>query len=148
VAAMVQQGNTSALVVDDAGRAVGIVSERDVLRRIAFRLAPETPVEAAMSAPVLAVREDDYLYRAVGIMRAHGVRHLAVLDREGRPVGMLHRFEAYAAASSRLLAAVETLARGEDEAGFAATRAAQAGLAQTLLDEGVAAADVLGVVSE
>jgi CBS domain-containing protein len=148
VEAMVEAGETSALVVDDAGRAVGIVSERDVLRRIAFRLEPETPVETAMSAPVLAVREDDYLYRAVGIMRAHGVRHLAVLDREGRPAGMLHRFETYAAASSRLLAAVETLARGEDEAGFAATRAAQAGLAQTLLDEGVAAADVLGVVSE
>lgn len=148
VAAMAAAGETSALVVDDAGRAIGILSERDVLRRIAFRLPAEAPVETAMSAPVLAVGADDYLYRAVGMMRAHGVRHLAVLDRDGRPVGMLHRFETYAAASARLLAAVETLARGEDEAGFAATRAAQAGLARTLLDEGVPAADVIGVVSE
>ncbi|MFN3493523.1 MAG: helicase-related protein, partial [Hydrogenophaga sp.] len=35
-----------------------------------------------------------------------------------------------------------------DEAGFAATRSAQAGLAHAMLDDGVAAADVIGVVSE
>lgn len=148
VDAMAGAGETSVLVVDGAGRAVGILSERDVVRRVAFRLPADAPVADVMSTPVLAVAADDYLYRAVGIMRAHGVRHLAVVDREGRPVGMLHRFETYAAASARLLAAVETLARGEDEAGFAATRAAQAGLARTLLDEGVPAADVIEVVSE
>lgn len=148
VEAMARADETSALVVDAAGRVIGILSERDVVRRIAFRVAPETPLEKVMSAPVLAVREDDYLYRAVGIMRAHGVRHLAVLDREGRPVGMLRRFETYTAASARLLATVETLARGEDEAGFAATRAAQAGLARMLVDDGVPAAEVIGVVSE
>jgi signal-transduction protein with cAMP-binding, CBS, and nucleotidyltransferase domain len=101
-----------------------------------------------MSAPVRSVPMDEHLYRAVGLMRAHGLRHLLVVDAEGRPIGMLRRFETYAAASSRLLAAVETLARGEDEAGFAATRSAQAGLARTLLDEGVPAADVIEVVSE
>ncbi|MFN7000048.1 MAG: DUF294 nucleotidyltransferase-like domain-containing protein [Elioraea tepidiphila] len=148
IEAMRAADESSVIVVDEAGRAVGILTERDVLRRVAFRLPADAPVSAAMSAPVRSVPQDERLYRAVGLMRAHGLRHLPVVDGKGRPLGMLRRFETYAAASARLLAAVETLARGDDEAGFAATRAAQAGLARTLLDEGLPAAEVIGVVSE
>lgn len=148
VEAMRAANESAVVAVDEARRAVGILTERDVLRRVAFRTAPDTPLAALMSAPVRSVPPDEHLYRAVGLMRAHGLRHLLVVDAEARPLGMLRRFETYAAASARLLGAVETLARGDDEAGFAATRAAQAGLARTLLDEGVPAADVIEVVSE
>ncbi len=145
---MAEARQTSVLVVDGEGRVVGIITEQDVVRRIAFRLDPATPVRAAMTSPVFHAGPDEYLYRAVGVMRTRGLRHLPVLDADRRPVGMLHRFEAYAAASSRLLSAVERLTQPEDEEGFAATRAAQAELARTLLDERVPAADVIGVVSE
>jgi signal-transduction protein with cAMP-binding, CBS, and nucleotidyltransferase domain len=148
VAAMAAAGETCVVAVDAAGRAVGILTERDVVRRVAFRAGPDDPVAQAMSAPVRTVPAEEHLYRAVGLMRARGHRHLVVVDAAGRPIGTLRRVDAYAAASARLLAAVETLARGDDEAGFAATRAAQAGLARTLLDEDVPAADVIGVVSE
>lgn len=145
---MAEAKQTSVLVADDAGCVVGILTEQDVVRRVAFRLDPTAPVRAAMTAPVLHAAPDEYLYRAVGLMRTRGLRHLPVLDADRRPVGMLLRFETYAAASGRLLAAVERLAQPEDERGCAATRAAQAELARTLLDERVPAADVIGVVSE
>lgn len=148
VAAMAAAGETCVVAVDAAGRAVGILTERDVVRRVAFRARPDDPVAQAMSAPVQTVSAEEHLYRAVGLMHARGHRHLVVVDDAGRPVGTLRRVDAYAAASARLLAAVETLARGDDEAGFAATRSAQAGLARTLLDDGVPAAEVIGVVSE
>jgi signal-transduction protein with cAMP-binding, CBS, and nucleotidyltransferase domain len=82
------------------------------------------------------------------MMRLRRLRHLAVLDPAGRPVGMLHRFETYAAASGSLLDTLEALASEDDEQGFARTRAAQAGIARALLADGVAAAEVIGVVSE
>lgn len=145
---MASSGQTSVIVVDDSGRVVGILTERDVVRRVAFRIDARAPVASAMTSPVLWVSPDEFLYRAVGLMRSRGLRHLPVLDGEARPLGMLHRVDAYAAASARLLSAVERLAQPEDEAGFAATRAAQAELARTLLDERVPAADVIGVVSE
>ncbi|MCS6855094.1 MAG: DUF294 nucleotidyltransferase-like domain-containing protein [Elioraea sp.] len=145
---MAEAKQTSVLVADEEGRVVGILTEQDVVRRVAFRLEATTPVRVAMTSPVLHARPDEYLYRAVGLMRARGLRHLPVLDQDGRPVGMLHRFEAYAAASGRLLSAAERLAQPEDERGFAATRAAQAELARVLLDERVPAPDVIGVVSE
>lgn len=148
VSAMAQASRSSVLVVDEAGRAIGILTEQDVCRRIAFRAAPNTPLGAVMTTPVLGVEAEEKLWRAVGRMRLKRLRHLPVLDGEGRPVGMLHRFETYATASGRLLDMLESLASEDDEAGFARTRAAQAGLARTLLDDGVAAADVIGVVSE
>jgi signal-transduction protein with cAMP-binding, CBS, and nucleotidyltransferase domain len=148
VAAMAAAAESCVVAVDAQGRAVGILTERDVAQRVAFRMPPEAPLADVMSAPVRTVPADEHLYRAVGVMQARGLRHLVVVDRQARAIGLLHRFEAYAAASARLLAAVETLARGDDEAGFAATRTAQAGLARTLLDAGVPAADVIEVVAE
>lgn len=148
VAAMAEARQSSVLVVDAEGRAIGILTEQDIARRIAFRTAPETPLGSVMTAPVLGVEAEEKLWRAVGRMRLRRLRHLPVLDGLGRPVGMLHRFETYAAASGRLLDMLESLAAEDDEAGFARTRAAQADLARTLLDDGVAAADVIGVVSE
>lgn len=148
VAAMAEARSSSLLVVDPGGTAIGIVTEQDVARRLAFRVPPDTPIGSVMSAPVQGVGADEALWRAVGRMRLGRLRHLPVLDGAGRPVGMLHRFETYAAASGTLLDTLEALAAGDDEAGFARTRAAQAGLARALLADGVAAPDVIGVVSD
>ncbi|WP_291296579.1 DUF294 nucleotidyltransferase-like domain-containing protein [Elioraea sp.] len=148
VAAMVAGRDSAVLAVDAEGVATGILTEQDIARRVTFQAEPDTPLAAAMTAPIVGVGADEPLWRAVGTMRARRLRHLPVLDAAGRPIGMLRRFETYAAASGQLLDHLEALAAGDDEAGFAATRAAQAGLARALLDDGVAAADVIGVVSE
>ena len=87
------------------GRPVGILTEQDIARRVAFRLPPDAPLSAAMTAPVIACAADDGLWRAVALMRAHRLRHLPVLGADGRCAGMLHRAETLAAASGRLLGA-------------------------------------------
>jgi signal-transduction protein with cAMP-binding, CBS, and nucleotidyltransferase domain len=148
VAAMVAARDSAVLAVDGAGVAVGILTEQDIARRVAFQAAAEAPFASLMTTPIIGVGAEEPLWRAVGTMRARRLRHLPVLDEAGRPIGMLRRFETYAAASGQLLDHLEALAGGDDEAGFAATRAAQAGLARALLEDGVAAADVIGVVSE
>ena len=148
VAAMTRAQASSVLAVDRAGVVQGILTEQDVARRIAFRTPPETPLGAVMSAPVIGVGPEDKLWRAVGLMRLRRLRHLVVLDEAGRAVGMLHRFETYAAASGTLLDTLEALAGEDTEEGFAATRSAQAGLSRALLADGVSAAEVIGVVSE
>jgi CBS domain-containing protein len=148
VAAMAEARVSSVLAIDHSGVAIGILTEQDIARRVAFRVPPETPLSAVMTAPVVGVRPTEPLWRAVGRMCLKRLRHLAVLDEAGRPVGMLHRFETYAAASGRLLDTLEALAAEDTEEGFAATRAAQAGLARFLLEDGVLAADVIGIVSE
>jgi len=81
-------------------------------------------------------------------MRQHRIRHMPVVDAAGRPVGMLHLDAALAAASARLTDHIDALAQDDTLDGFAATKRAQAGLARALLDDGVAATEIIGLVTE
>ncbi len=47
------------------------------------------PVSTLMSRPVVTVFRDDSLDAALRILSAHGVRHLAVVDRNSRALGVL-----------------------------------------------------------
>ena len=130
------------LAVDAAGRPVGILTEQDIARRVAFRLPPEAPLAAAMTAPVIGCPAGQGLWQAVALLRAHRLRHLPLLDTEGRCIGMLHRPEALEAASGAMLAHLDALA-GDD----AAVKRAQAGLATALLADGLPATEVVALVS-
>jgi len=142
LAAMAAARATAALAVDDDGRPAGILTEQDVTRRIAFRLPPDAPLSAAMTTPVTTCAADAGLWQAVALLRPGRLRHLPVVDAGGRCIGMLHRDETLAAVSGRLLVHLDALA-GDD----AAVKRAQAGVAQALLDEGVPARDLIGLVS-
>jgi signal-transduction protein with cAMP-binding, CBS, and nucleotidyltransferase domain len=81
---------SSLVVVDEAGRLRGIMTERDVLRLVAG--GPErlgSIVAAIMTAPVHAIEASAPVYRALARMARLGVRHLPVVDDDERPVGML-----------------------------------------------------------
>jgi signal-transduction protein with cAMP-binding, CBS, and nucleotidyltransferase domain len=142
LAAMVAAKVSAVLAVDGDGRPIGILTEQDVTRRVAHRLPPEAPLSAAMTAPVIAIAAEEGLWRAVALLRAHGLRHLPVVDTAGRAIGMLHRADALTAASGRLLENLDALA-GDD----AAVKRAQAGLATALLGEGLRATEVVTLVS-
>ncbi|MFM2147715.1 MAG: hypothetical protein RLZZ187_21 [Pseudomonadota bacterium] len=142
LSAMSAARSSAVLAVDAAGRPVGILTEQDIARRVAFRLSPEAPLAAAMSAPVIGCPAGQGLWQAVALLRAHRLRHLPLLDAEGRCVGMLHRTEALEAASGAILPHLDALA-GDD----AAVKRAQAGLAAALLAEGLPATEVVALVS-
>jgi signal-transduction protein with cAMP-binding, CBS, and nucleotidyltransferase domain len=147
VAAMAEAGTSAVIAVDAAGRAIGILTEQDVARRVAFRLAPEAELAAAMTAPVIAVQAHERLYRAIGLMRRHRLRHLAVLDDAGRPVGLLHRGEVLSALAGRVLAHLEVLAAQDSDPHRQAAKQAQAGLAQAMLDDGEPAVEAVALVN-
>ena len=71
VESMHTAGATSAVVVGDDQKPAGIITQRDICWRAAFRVDPETPARSIMSAPVHTVGEGEYLYRAVAEMRRH-----------------------------------------------------------------------------
>ncbi|MBM3525373.1 MAG: CBS domain-containing protein, partial [Alphaproteobacteria bacterium] len=94
---------SSALVVDDSGRLVGILTERDVAQRVALRVGADMAVERVMTAPVKTIAGDDLLFRAIGRMRRERLRHMPVVDDDGRPIGVLDLNEALAAAAARMV---------------------------------------------
>src|SRR5688500_5095750 len=89
VSRMAETPASSAVVVDTAGRPEGIVTEQDVVRRIAWRVEPDQDVQSVMTSPVVAMEADDYLFKAVALMRRRKLRHVPVVDRTGALIGIL-----------------------------------------------------------
>jgi signal-transduction protein with cAMP-binding, CBS, and nucleotidyltransferase domain len=148
IAGLAAADASAVVVLDDAGRLVGILTEHDIARRVALRLPPETPVGRAMTAPVKSVGADDLLYRAVGHMRRERLRHMPVVDGDGRPLGMLDLHAALAAAAGRIVNQIDRLTRDDSLDGLAEVKRAQAELAQDLLDDNIPAPEIQALVTE
>jgi CBS domain-containing protein len=82
----------SVIVVSDDGVPVGIVTERDVIRRVVHvgKDPRQTRVADVMSSPLVTVEHDRSLQDAIGIMDARDIKRLAV-TRDGQLVGQLTR---------------------------------------------------------
>ncbi|MRR08523.1 EAL domain-containing protein [bacterium] len=85
---MMAHSRISSAIVTDGGRAVGIITERDVLRAARHRIAHGTSVAAIMSSPVITAPAD-MPYRDAYLLAAHSnVRHLVVTDDAGQLIGI------------------------------------------------------------
>ena len=86
---MVDRGVGGVMVVE-AGRLMGIFTERDVLRRVvAVRLEPSsTLVRDVMTAPVLTVAPETPLQACRALMSERRIRHLPVIA-DGALVGLV-----------------------------------------------------------
>lgn len=136
-----------ALVVDGDRRPIGIVTEREVTRRIAFKLEREAPVQQAMISPVHTVRDDEPLYRAVARARRLGLRRLPVVDREGRVAGTLDVEGALDGGLARRAELIDRIGRESSAADLAQAKAGQADLADALFEEGLPATEVQALLS-
>lgn len=79
-----------ALLVLDGDHVAGIVSERDVARKITrLEKAPrETPASEIMSSRVTCVRPDLTIQEAMAVMTEKRIRHLPVLE-QGKVAGVV-----------------------------------------------------------
>lgn len=139
---------TSAVIVDDRWRPIGILTEQDVTRRIAFRMDPATPVSAVMTTPVVTIQHTDYLYHAVAFMRRQGLRHIPVLNDEGLVCGMLSLAEALSFLSEETLELMRILTHEESIDGLRAVKAAQVELAEALFDDNVPVPEVQTLLTD
>jgi signal-transduction protein with cAMP-binding, CBS, and nucleotidyltransferase domain len=79
------------MLVSINGEARGILTERDILNRIAADdlLPSSIPVRKIMSSPLISVSADMSLPEAVKLMAKHRIRTLFVTDH-GKPLGLLN----------------------------------------------------------
>ena len=81
------EANVGSLLVADGGDIVGIVTERDYLRRVTLegRTDKDTAVGEIMTAPLVVVTPETEIDESMAIMTDRRIRHLPVVD-DG-PVG-------------------------------------------------------------
>ncbi len=78
-------------VVDDTGRTVGMITDRDIsmCAYMQGRRLAEIPVALAASTSLFPVHVGDSLHAAEDMMRRGQVHRVPVVDGGGRPVGLL-----------------------------------------------------------
>jgi CBS domain-containing protein len=88
---LLRQHNLGAVVVSPDGRTIaGIVSERDVIRRLAD--GPEVlnqPVSAVMTSGVHCCSPGDTVHAVMNMMTQRRIRHLPVVDSHDRLAGIV-----------------------------------------------------------
>src|SRR5262245_37257834 len=91
------------VVVTRDGRLCGIFTERDILRRIVAqrRDAVDTRVEEVMTTELVCCQMHTSLEEVRGVMKNRRIRHLPVVDEDGRlrglvSIGDLNAHEAHA----------------------------------------------------
>jgi len=82
--------NVGSLVVTDSGEVVGIVTERDYLRRVtlAGRFDRETSVREIVSSPLIVAAPDTTIDECKALMTERRIRHVPVVDH-GEVVGIV-----------------------------------------------------------
>lgn len=89
-AQLMRAQNIGDVIVTGGGRVLGVLTDRDItLRAVADGADPLTVSAQAVCTPnPVVVAPDDPVADAVGLMRAHAVRRLPVVE-DGRAVGMV-----------------------------------------------------------
>ncbi|HER25794.1 MAG TPA: CBS domain-containing protein [Rhodospirillales bacterium] len=103
-ARLMKKLNISALIVsDDEGKLIGIVTERDLTRRIIAedKNPLETTLGDIMTGDPETLAPTDSAGDALELMRTRSFRHLPVVD-DGRVIGMVSIRDLYSAVKSDL----------------------------------------------
>ncbi|MDO9270243.1 MAG: CBS domain-containing protein [Methylobacter sp.] len=79
----------SCLLIEEAGKIIGILTERDVLRSLNQKIPITQTVDTVMTREVICIKETEERHAAYHTMALHGFRHLLVVDDEGKPTGVI-----------------------------------------------------------
>ncbi len=88
---MMAEYDIGALLVCSGGQLLGILSERDYARKTALAgyTSRETRVDQIMTTPVRSITPQHTVDECMALMTDHRFRHLPVLDRDDRVVGLI-----------------------------------------------------------
>jgi signal-transduction protein with cAMP-binding, CBS, and nucleotidyltransferase domain len=81
--------NVGSLLVTDGGEVVGIVTERDYLRRVTLQgRTEEAPVGEIMSSPLVVATRETTIDECMALMTDRRIRHVPVVE-DGKVVGLV-----------------------------------------------------------
>jgi CBS domain-containing protein len=92
VAKKMKDKNVSSLVVVDmSGKPVGLVTERDLVRKVCINDVRTSKVTSreVMSSPLITIKASSSTSTAADMMLKNNVRHLLIVDDGNKPIGII-----------------------------------------------------------
>ena len=109
---LMDEKNVGSLVIlNSRGRIAGIFVERDALQRVllAGKSARTEPVQAVMTRKVICALPDMTVDQCLALMTEKRVRHLPVIDKEQKLVGLVSMGDLVKFISSEQIAMIRNL---------------------------------------
>lgn len=128
----------SMLVVDNARKPLGILTERDVIPRVVLAGANiDAPVLSIATKPVATLPETATAVDAALLMAEHGFRHVVVVDETGALKGVVSERDLFALQRHTLTGVSGAIARANSVAQLAVCAGDARQLARNLIAQGV-----------
>ena len=88
---MIKEKVGSVVVVDHTGKPVGIVTERDILKKVSGSNKDPNDIAAQdiMSQPVITIKTFDSIDTAADMMAKNKIKRVVVVEQDGSPAGVL-----------------------------------------------------------
>ncbi|HET7148776.1 MAG TPA: CBS domain-containing protein [Candidatus Nitrosopolaris sp.] len=90
---MKEQNVSSLVVIDENGKSQGLVTERDLARKVCVNRTPahEVTNKEIMSSPLITIDSNSSPSVAADMMLQYNVRHLLVIDKSdaNKPIGII-----------------------------------------------------------
>lgn len=141
----------SSVYVTDGDGVTGIVTERDLLRAISEAKDPlsglSMRLDRIMKKPLQTVRDDAFVYRAIGRMERLGFRHLGVRNQSGELVGAVTTRNLLRHRATTAIVLGDAIDNAADAAALAAAWANLPLMARSLMEEAVEPLTISAVVS-
>jgi signal-transduction protein with cAMP-binding, CBS, and nucleotidyltransferase domain len=92
---MNRNGVGSIIVIDKKMQPVGIITERDIVKRVCLKnvASSRIKVEEIMSSPVITIMSYDSIDTASRVMTKNRIKRLIVLEPDNRITGLLSVFD-------------------------------------------------------
>ena len=151
VLAKMAERKVSSLFVNrtDNGIEYGIITERDVMRALVKlgAVALDLDVGELATRPILTIKQDEFVYRALALMARREIRHLGVVDDAGRLIGALSARDLLRQRAEDAIAFGSSIESAVTPEELGRVWLMLPDVAASLLNEGVKALDVAAVIS-
>lgn len=138
----------SVVVVDVAGKPLGIVTERDIVPRVVLAAADiQAPVSGISTKPVATLRQTETATDAALLMAERGFRHVVVVDGGGTVRGVVSERDLFALQRHTLTGISGEIRRAKTVSQLAVCASDARQLARNLIAQGVEALTMTRFVS-
>lgn len=142
------QNISSLFVKNHSGDCVGVVTERDLTRKVIVnRIDNDDPIASIMSSPVRKISAEVPVFESMMALIKDAIRHLAVTDNNNRVIGVLSNRDFLIAQSHSELFLLGEISSATDIAGIIDRHKILPKLLQSLITKGANARNVTSFIT-